>query len=93
MGTNIPTYIYLYDKIEQVFTGNSISINENDQQHVSGENLVEFVECIEKKGSNLSDGKMFDDVWIKFDDSEFPFDDKSFRNLHVKYLRTFFLSL
>ncbi len=35
LSTTIPTYIYLFDKIEQVFIGYYLSVNENDQQGVS----------------------------------------------------------
>ncbi len=35
LSTIIPTYIYLFDKTEQVFIGYYLSINENDQQSVS----------------------------------------------------------
>jgi len=35
LSTTIPTYIYLFDKTEQVFIGYYLSINENDQQSVS----------------------------------------------------------
>ncbi len=35
LSTTTPTYIYLFDKIEQVFIGYYLSINENDQQNVN----------------------------------------------------------